>query len=165
MCGKKMKNQARVGIDVDQTIVDTETLWTAWLKENPTKTVDNFFQRAHLYDKINVNSVIITQIEKLSKIADVIFISSCFEEHIESKKQMLDRAFSDFMDVKLFVSKTKYEIPVDYMIDDREKVLNNMPKNTLCLKADLPGVRSEKYPVLSWEEIYDTIKKDINVRT
>jgi 5'(3')-deoxyribonucleotidase len=154
-----------VGIDIDQTIVDTETLWTAWLLENPSKTIDDFFRREHLYDNINVSSAIITHIRRLSEIAEVIFISACWEEHIESKKQMLNRAFGSFMKINLVVSKTKYEIPVDYMVDDREKVLDNMPKNTLCLKANLPGVKSDKYPVLSWEEIYNTIEKDINVRT
>jgi 5'(3')-deoxyribonucleotidase len=158
--GKKI-----VGIDVDQTIIDTETLWTQWIIDNPSKTVDDFFDRPHLYDNININASIITQIRRLSKITNIVFISACFDSHIESKKNMLDRAFSSFMCVELINSKTKYEVLVDYMIDDRESVLLNMPNSVMCMKSNLFNVTSKNYEVLSWLEIYEKIKKDINVRT
>ena len=153
-----------VGIDIDDTIVESQPRWEKHMGEQPENTIDDFFRQPDVYDNINIDSAIITHIKELSEICNIVFISACFDEHITSKKNMLERAFSSIQ-YDFINSRTKFEVPVDYMIDDREKVLDNMPVHVMCLKAKLPGVTSEKYKVLSWDKIYETIKKDINART
>lgn len=138
-----------IAIDVDLTIVDTLTPWIKWFinktgipfgKEDITqyyigslmkaKTKDygidgfdpnDYWRIPDLYDYLSplydayevINSLIDDGL-------DIVFVSKCYPEHIDSKKDFL---MAHFGQVPFVSTSEKYMVRYDYFIDDH---LNNI---------------------------------------
>ena len=161
-----------LGVDIDQTIVDSHSLWIEWLSSQGIRTtideinnqkfdidIEDFWRDENLYDSLSLYDERISfYLESLSSKYDIVFISKCFPEHIQSKYNFLKRNFKfkfSFMETTL-----KYLIDCDVMIDDSNSVLDSFSNSkTYCCKAKLPFVKQTiKYPVFSWDVIYSKLK-------
>jgi len=129
-----------IGLDVDLTLVDTLTPWLEWYKFKTGSDLSHileeqkdhgfniqdlmvshnspldFWKQSDLYDTLEPIADCIDVVSELQKDHDVIFISYCFPEHIESKVSFLNRFFGP--NIKFVDTKHKEYIKMDLMIDD-----------------------------------------------
>lgn len=108
-----------IALDVDGVVVDTVSGFlecgmdiSYW--KNPT-----------LYDSLEPHPGILEVIDRLSRHDRVVFLSTCYEEHIYSKFWFLQRYFPKVPFVSIL---NKGLFPAKVLIDDREEVLYNFQK-------------------------------------
>ena len=153
----------RIGIDVDQTIVNSHIAWNYYIlnvtdyKFNiftaDLSLYEDFWKDDKLYDEFTPVAYAVKSITKLSQDNEIIFISKCFDEHLESKKRFLKESFK--FDYEFISIENKWEIPVDVMIDDNEYILDKM--DCIKLKIALFNVTSEKYLITEWVAVEHAI--------
>lgn len=152
----------RIGIDVDYTLVDIDKYWLEYLNANYGKSplpiptdkkidydlsvyytggsVQEFFGQNTLYDNVIIPPKRVQAIKDLQNRGhEIYFISFCLPEHLESKKRMLDRYFTNFTFID---EREKYKIDVDVMIDDRNDVLNKF-RDTILFRPYTPYTQYE----------------------
>lgn len=122
-----------IAIDVDNTIIDMNVLWSDWYKSKFEETLDLseyiskdsekclFWRNSRLYDNLTPTRESIESINRLySQGYHIVFVSDCFEEHRHSKYLFLNRHFNfhGFIDIS-----DKFKINYDIIIDDN---INNI---------------------------------------
>ncbi len=161
-----------IGVDVDQTVVDTLTEWNNYIKQISNNEFDihtgdlvnyeEYWRSNTLYDGLTPVKDVINILTKLSKTHKIYFISKCYNEHIPSKENFLQRHFG--FDYKFINIAEKWHIDVDIMIDDNEHILDNMECSGK-FKIDLFNVKSNNHIITNWKNIPQLIKEIVNVRT
>jgi 5'(3')-deoxyribonucleotidase len=175
-----------LGVDVDLTVVDPVTKWIKWYEDEtnskfvPKKnhyfidelmvnhpSPSDFWKIDTLYDDLFPFEHSVDVLKKLSESYDIVFVSACFPEHINSKQRFLNRYFpfaSGFIS-----TKEKQYIKMDIFIDDHtenlELVKKYQPdtkiirfKNMFCSGND-----NRFLTVDSWEDINEEfLLKDYN---
>jgi 5'(3')-deoxyribonucleotidase len=138
-----MRNKV-IAIDVDLTVVDTLTPWLDWFKSKTGRNILNedhtydlvpemrqiikevqvapfdpmdFWKKPDLYDDLAPAEGCVEAIKELSKNYEIVFVSSCVSEHINSKISFLQRNFGHH--VKFISTFHKEFVAYDYLIDDR----------------------------------------------
>ena len=174
---------AVLAIDVDQTVVDSGTLWLDWLNEKSGKNLTleqcaydynlgkffpeiedpyAFWRCRNLYDDMIPRDDALRIIPKLCKEHTVIFVSAIKGDHHKSKYTMLKRRFPD---MKGFIAtKEKQFVKCDVIIEDRNSFLNLFGYDVIKIKVDTPYTQKESLegPVLvvdDWYEIYNHLQK------
>lgn len=181
-----------IGVDVDLTIVDSLTPWLEWYEfktghsleldfkdihdrslnlselmikhESPT----DFWRTKNLYDSLELLSGVKEILTELMKEHEVIFISYCFPEHIDSKLSFLKRNFGT--DIKFIDTKHKEYIYLDVFFDDNTSFIDRMiqknPK-TICVqkKTSINQISSNAHFVIdSWEDFdLENFKQDLGI--
>ena len=168
-----------LGIDVDLTVVDTLHPWLWWYYEESgieltdedikgknynietlmagVKEPLKFWEIEDLYDELSPEPDAKKYIDKLSEEFEIVFVSSVFNKHIESKEKFLKRFFPY---AGFIATHSKKYIDVDYFIDDHKKYIDevyeyakNRGRKVKCLK-----VKTILSDGLTWDEIYEEIK-------
>ncbi len=146
-------NKLRVGVDVDQTVVDAAAHWLGFLcKSNKVKwdkwvwncgnwdyNLTNYvwdfegdyleyWKQAGLYDDLTPVKGSQECINELKDNVEFVFITHCVGNHYRSKVEFLNKFFPD---VPVIVTGTKGFVNVDVMIDDRVDFLDQFGDNTL----------------------------------
>lgn len=166
-----------IAVDVDMTVVNPVTKWVMWYQKKTGHTITaqeiseiqynvndmmhkhhdplSFWRQCDLYDDLYP---IKNSVETLSKLHEmgytIIFVSSCFPEHQESKTYFLKRFFpfhSGFID-----TDSKEFIRCDYFIDDYKKYLDKVRKGAeaFCIQHESPFCQEgDGYPIMNWEQI------------
>lgn len=156
-----------IAIDVDLTLVATDVMWWEWLEFNFTQIrelpekgrhydlgyyfnveegIDHFefWGYADLYDNVPTQRGAIAAIRDLWKAGyTIVFVSKCIPSHQESKENMLKDLF-DFLpkDEYHFIStEHKGFVKCDYLIDDRNKHLNQMDTEVKKIRYRTPYVQ------------------------
>ena len=157
----------RLGIDVDNTVVSHEKEWKEWskkhnLKLDLTKEVTNpklleFWKQEDLYDNIKPIPSAVKAINNLynTSMYEIIFVSHCFPEHIQSKINFLNKYFKYHSFVN---TKDKHLLNLDILIDDRDFFTDEIPIKIL-IKTDLETDAKIDY-VMDWDEIYNFLKTE-----
>lgn len=133
-----------VAIDVDLTFVDTLTPYLEWFKKHTGKAVPQavyegsydlnpyfaengvdghaFWKQADLYDNVVPLPGAVAKLAELSEVADIVFVSKCYPEHITSKVNMLNKFClfpHDFI-----AAGAKWLVDYDLLIDDSWDVMS-----------------------------------------
>lgn len=164
-----------IGVDVDQTIVPSCTLWEEWLlheyyidikNDHYTKPFEKdeyliWWKDKYLYDYMLPFSFARKYINLLAKEHTIYFITKCFDEHIESKMRFCNKYFNgDRFFNTGFNKADAFDSVLDYMIDDRPSILREF-KNTKCFRINTTvEPETDEFPLVSWEQIYKEIKKE-----
>jgi 5'(3')-deoxyribonucleotidase len=169
-----------IGVDVDLTVVDTLTPWIKWYEKltghNIFKDISHklygieelmkehkdpleFWKSSTLYDNLIPIEGSVKTLECMSNKNDVVFISSCFPEHIKSKEYFLNRNFPFH---KGFISTSQKEfIQCDYYIDDYSKYLRNMKNRNVdchCMMFESPlNTKDLEFERVNWNSIMDKL--------
>jgi len=151
-----------VVVDVDEVVIDLHEEWTRWSLDrnliidfsidiSDDRLLD-FWRDDKLYDDkrptLNVPGII----NRLKEKFKIIFVSHCFEEHIESKKKFLKKHFGDCEFVN---TGDKHLVKCDFIIDDREKYLQpGYNRKTILLRNKYhPSTGVADYEANDWYEI------------
>lgn len=173
-----------IGVDIDNTVVDTGSQWLYWLcnrfdiKEEykdaklPYDLTEafnipfysdgySFWKDPNLYEGLQPIENSVESLNLLYNLGhQIVFVSQAKGFHSKSKYYFIDRWFPFKSGVML--TKEKQYARVDVMIDDTWKVLDSMPDNVLTVKfkdeyTQLPPTR--EHPVFnSWAEIVLGVK-------
>lgn len=167
--------------DVDSTVVDTLNDWINWYEyktkhfidhiishdnDNVEKIMNNdlidpldYWRRTDLYDNLKPINQCVDVLKEFKNIYDIIFISDCFNEHINSKRKFLKKHFP-FID-KFIVSKgNKGKHYCNIIIDDYYKNLDQFDNSCKkILKMTRTNGKNGFYKPLDWSEIYKNIKQ------
>lgn len=169
-------NKKIIAVDVDLTVVDTLTSWLGWYKKltghdiNIGEEVEYnietlmhkhsnplaFWKLSNLYDNEPVIPEAKNVLDKLNDKYDIIFVSSCFPEHYESKQFFIQR---NFPYNKGFISTSnKGYIKCDVVIDDYYKYLDQFDDSVIkfMIKTDVNKNQTIYNPV-SWNKIYEEL--------
>lgn len=118
---------------ISSTNWDLTTLINPFI-ENTKSNVDMwaYWRKPHLYDKfVPVNGAVEMHNKMVDRGHTPIFVSSCFSEHIDSKKKFIETYF----DTDKFIScptQHKHYIGGDVIIDDCPQTMINFLENTLA---------------------------------
>lgn len=104
-----------IGLDVDGVVVDTVTGFLA------SGSNEDYWRQTDLYDHLEPHIDIAAVILRLQQHGDVIFLSTCFEEHLWSKWRFLKNHFPT---TPLINIHNKALFPVDLLVDDRQIVID-----------------------------------------
>ena len=153
-----------IGIDVDGTVVDTFSKWIEYIKDNHGVELSmeddeellneylHFWEQFDLYDDLELIEDAKESIDFLSRNNRIVFISSCFSEHEESKKNFIKKHFpyADFI-----ATSDKQKVPVKVMIDDYKGYLKKFDDDVLKIqiKNGYTKGNDPKFLHLSWKEI------------
>lgn len=138
-------NKPVIAVDVDLTVVDTLTPWFEWLRQYSDEPVKNehnkydlapemesildragyrdvdpldYWRQHNLYHKLDPIPGCVEALEKAHKIGwNVVFVSSCFAEHTNSKAWMIKRHFP--FAAGFIATHDKHFVAYDVIIDDR----------------------------------------------
>jgi 5'(3')-deoxyribonucleotidase len=119
-----------------------------------------FWRGTNTYDHVSPVEGSIYYLEKLKELGfDIIVVSAIKGNHNKSKWQFLNKFFP-FIDGYI-ATKEKHYVKCDYIIDDRNDVLNKM-KDCIRIKMATPYTQKEaiacdSIKLDSWEEIYSFI--------
>ena len=167
-----MAIKPRIGIDVDETIVDTKSVWKQWCLDNYgidlkyTKEITDpklleFWKQPDLYKELEPIPEAKETIDFLYNSYEIIFLSHCFPEHLESKIDFLSKfKYHQFID-----TFDKYKVPLDYIIDDRDiffEPIKQQNLSTVCilLKTEYLDRNIADYKFSNWNEIKQFFKKN-----
>jgi 5'(3')-deoxyribonucleotidase len=171
-----------VAIDVDLTFVDTLTPYLEWFKKHTGKTVPQsvyegsydlnpyyeqngvdghaFWKQTDLYDGLVPLPGAVAKLAELSEIADIVFVSKCYPEHITSKVNMLKK-FCLFPH-EFIATGAKWLVDYDLLIDDSWDVMSkSAPKRPRALHLLFDTIMTRKFDadandmvrLYSWAEI------------
>jgi len=174
----------RIGIDVDLTIVPTLEKWLKWYEEKTGHKVElppgigydvnkylskhenpyEFWELEDLYDDIEPYKDAKYFIDKLSENHTIVFVSSVFGNHYDSKKRFIEKYFPY---AHFIATDSKWLVDVDILIDDKIETIDEFYENN----KDRRKVYGFYYPTLinnffglRWEEIYKNIEEEKCVR-
>lgn len=180
----------RVGVDVDDTVVDVTGGWFDWAhslvfsKPKLTKCDQlfdpyitdqlskmglqplDYWNNERLYDTATPFP---DSVRVLKELADqgheIIFISKVIGNHGESKKRFINRWFP--FNSGIVFTDDKYLVNVDVMVDDREYMLNKFPFDVLKLCFWSPYNTEERLVstgvrVRIWGDVYKKIMEESN---
>jgi 5'(3')-deoxyribonucleotidase len=163
-----------LGVDVDLTIVDPVTKWIKWYEdETNTKFVPkknhyyihelmvnhpsptDFWKIDSLYDDLFPFEHSVDVLKKLSESYDIVFVSACFPEHINSKQRFLDKFFpfaSGFIS-----TKEKQYVQMDIFVDDsleNLRAVKNRQSECKCLMYQSPLNYEDGFEVVrNWNDV------------
>jgi len=163
--------------DVDLTVVDTLSSWFDWYREltghNVLEDIGgveydiqelmhkhesplDYWKKHDLYDNLLPIKDAQYALNKLKNKYDIIFVSSCFPEHIVSKERFLNRHFPYN---KGFIStQQKGYVKADVVIDDYSKYLNMFSDETQKFMIEtILNKSSETFQPMKWEEIIERL--------
>lgn len=161
-----------IACDVDLTVVDTLTPWLKWFESIVGLPVNNedheydlvpemrqlihkagvpyfdpmkYWHNPNLYDNLEPLNGSVMVLEALSKTSDIVFVSSCVPEHMESKLNFLKR---NFYFMKGFLSThDKHFVDYDLLIDDKiEHILKGYEYRPYADHLLFTGVRADGQP-------------------
>lgn len=182
-------NKLKIGVDIDGTVCATSTSgWYKYLEARYERKVDKIWH-SHWKMPYNVSEMFIIPegcdpfaywkdpnlyeglqpiegaVGVLSKLKDegheIIFISQAKGWHQRSKYYFIDKWFP-FKDGVL-LTKEKWLVNLDVMIDDSYSVLDKMSCDTIKFRDDTEQPLSSKPHkiLMSWEEIYDYLSGEV----
>jgi len=147
-------------VDIDETIVRVKDKWKEWCSKELGYSLDftkeitdidslEFWKQKDLYDDLEPIKEAQEGISILREYYDIIFVSHCFNEHIDSKGKFLHRHFDEtcFID-----TEHKHKIRCDYIIDDRERFLNRDDCCTILHKTEFKSTGVADYE-MDWIQI------------
>lgn len=180
-----------IAVDVDLCVVDSLTPWMEWFKQftdkpvlNKTKTyhlvpemkeilaseglkdyVDpiSFWRHADLYDKLEPVEGAIEALYRAKRDGGhhIVFVSSCFPEHVQSKINFIDKFFP--YNDGFISTHDKHFVAYDELVDDKlEHMELGSEYRPLSAHTLFTGVRAdgfeqqrEKYSQLNrWDDYY-----------
>lgn len=167
-----------IAVDVDLTVVDTLNPWLEWydaltghdIFDDVKKETYNleelmhmhpspldYWKKPDLYDDLVPMGDSVEILKELSDKYDIIFVSSCFPEHITSKELFLQKYFSFH---KGFISThQKQYAKCDIFIDDYIKHIDQVKKyNPECLCILHKSDMNEGH---TWVQIRDIIGENV----
>jgi len=164
-----------IGVDVDQTIVPSCTLWENWLMENfginmndkhYTEDFDQdkyliWWKDKYLYDEMKPYQDAEFYLNLLAGNNTIYFITKCFDEHIETKLNFCKKyfKFDKFFNTG-FDKAAIFDNMLDYMIDDRPVILEGFTKPK-CYRINYTvEPLTDEFPLVSWEQIYYEIENE-----
>lgn len=179
----RKENGKVIGIDVDLTVVNPVPSWLEWYKSKTGHDLNDeitdqesnletlmhrhhdplsFWRDPNLYDELEP---IENSVESITKLYDagykIVFISSCFPEHHNSKKLFLKRNFN--FPHGFINSGDKGYVRPDIFIDDYKKYLRLVREGNPdcdCIQIQSP-INSEsidgEFPYLTWDGIVKRI--------
>jgi len=174
-----MKNKI-IGVDVDLTLCDSVTPWQNWYRDltghDISEEIDevnndlqdlmkrhndplSFWKKPDLYDKIPPFQDAIDVLQRLSDRGyTILFISTCFPEHENSKRMFLKRHFP--MGSGFISTSDKQYITMDWFIDDYKKNLKavqaHQPEcNCFHIKSGIN--KADGFPFGDWDEFESMI--------
>jgi len=166
---------AIIGVDVDQTIVPSCTLWGDWVAEKFGFDVDKlhfnhdvikdihleWWKDKYLYDDMEPYPDAVLYLNKLAKDHKIWFITKCFDEHIDTKLQFVHKYFkADRFFNTGFNKADSFDGVIHYMIDDRPCILSEF-KITKCFRVDTTVEPiTDEFKLLSWKDIYNKIRSE-----
>jgi len=174
-----------IGVDVDLTVCDSVTPWKDWYRKltghditDEISEVNNdlqdlmkhhsdplsFWKKTDLYDNIKPYKEAVEVLTHLSELGyTIVFVSSCFPEHENSKKMFLKRHFPF---ASGFISTSdKQFVQMDFFIDDYKKnlklVQSHQPRcNCFHIKS---GINKEDgFPFGDWEKFEEMVLQSEN---
>lgn len=173
----------RVGVDVDQAVVDAADGWLGFLIGSSVNQVDwdkwdedrsqwdydltkyivdfegdplKYWKQAGLYDTLTPIEGSEVCINTLKEYIDFVFITHCVGDHYRSKVDFLNKFFPD---VPVIVTSSKGFVDVDVMIDDRLDFLDQFGDNTLKVlfpseyKQNIEKKNNIRDEYKSWQDI------------
>ena len=166
-----------LGIDVDLTVVDSLTPWVEWYDKltghdisEEMKKLDygieelmhmhssplDFWRKPDLYDSLEPFKDAKINIDILSEHFDIVFFSSCFPEHTQSKEFFIQR---NFPYRKGFIATSnKGFVRCDYYVDDYGKYLKQVKEgNPNCTTYQIATDLNQDKLTYTWEQIKDEI--------
>jgi len=181
MKNKRKSNGKIIGVDVDLTVVDSDTPWLEWYKkltghelgeitaenndlENLMHKHDDpheFWRKPDLYDDLDAFDDARYFLKMLHDEGyRIVFISACFPEHEKSKKHFLKRNF-DFEFG--FISTTdKQYLRLDYFIDDYKKycqLVNDHNDDCNVFQHKTSINKKGNFAHGDWGQFYDFVQK------
>ena len=177
-----------IGVDIDLTIVDTLTPWIEWYKKLTGNDLKNdvvgmvyniedlmkshrdpleFWRRPDLYDDLEPIPDAVEVLNELKRQGHtIIFISSCFPEHENSKRYFLQRNF----DFDGFISTSdKHFVKCDHFIDDYNKYLDKIKDfypdtKTFRINTILNENNPSKHATGDWYDFLRFVKGDKKIK-
>jgi 5'(3')-deoxyribonucleotidase len=170
-----------IAIDVDLTVVDTATAWRDWYAKKTGHTLQikdvayemgnfmhkhkdpmAFWRDKNLYDNLEpIHGSVATLKHLYENGHNIVFVSHCFPDHIESKEYFLQRHFpfhSGFVD-----TEHKHLVRADVFIDDHEKYLKPIREtstSTMLMQHKSPFNKDDKlFKQYDWNEIFIKLKE------
>lgn len=164
-----------IAVDIDLTVVDTLTPWLEWYKKltghNIIEEISNtewnidklmhyhnspmdFWKQANLYDELQPIPEAKRALDELSKDFDIIFVSSCYPEHIRSKEFFIKRNFPYY---KAFIdAHYKGYTRCDFFVDDYKKNIEQFPGyvKTFHIRSEI----NKNSTNIQWFDILKEIK-------
>ena len=116
----------------------------------------NYWKNDELYDdKLPIQDAVSVLLKHQDKF-DIVFVSNCFSEHIDSKKRFINRWFGDFPFID---THHKEYIQCDVVIDDRAYYLRQIQSRQpdakcIQIKTEINNYH-EEYDYMNWDEIDD----------
>ncbi len=174
-----------IGVDVDLTVCDSVTPWKAWYAKltghdisKEITEVNNdlqdlmkrhsdplsFWKKDDLYDDIEPFEIAIKVLTKLSDMGfTIVFVSSCFPEHENSKRMFLKRHFP--MSSGFVSTSDKQFVKMDYFIDDYKKNLKLVQlwqPECRCFHVESGINKPDGFPFGDWDTFFEMILLDLN---
>jgi 5'(3')-deoxyribonucleotidase len=118
-----------------------------------------FWRKPDLYDNLKPLDDALIYIPKLKELGlEIIFVSACMPEHEQSKRFFLQRNFP-FMGGFISTGDKSF-VRCDYFVDDYKKYCRQMKDHAhvFHIKTEL-NTPSEEFPYVTWEEIYNRIRR------
>lgn len=178
----------KIGVDIDGTVVDTSTsLWFSYLYQRYEPIADKvistmadgmypynvselfhipggcdpfaFWKDPNLYEGLTPIKGAVEYLKKLSDEGhEIIFVSQSKGWHSKGKYYFIDKWFPFKKGVLL--TKEKYLVNLDIMIDDSIHVLNSMPENVTTIKFREDTIQQDKMQerhvlVEDWKGVYN----------
>lgn len=170
-----------IGVDIDLTVVDSVTPWKDWYLKltghdlgDEISNVNNdlqalmhkhsdplsFWKDTELYDDLTAFEDSIRILKKLhSEGYNIVFVSTCFPEHENSKKMFCQRNFP-FMSGFISTADKQF-VKMDYFIDDYKKnlrlVKSYQPEcGVFHIRSDINS-KSDEFTYGSWDDFYSFI--------
>lgn len=171
-----------IGVDVDLTVVDSLNPWITWYRDltghditEEISSVNNdlqdlmkrhsdplaFWKKPDLYDKLEPFEEAITVLRNLHEQGHtIIFVSTCFPEHENSKRMFIQRNFpfsSGFIS-----TGDKQFVKMDVFIDDYKKNLvqvKTIQPDCFCYHFD-SGINTKgRYEYGDWDRFQELVNR------
>lgn len=154
-----------IAVDVDQTVVNTIDLWFNYIEQKNgvvyndrvfLEKYTDFWKNPNLYDNLEPYTPALHFLNILATQHKIWFISSCYDEHVNSKLVFLKKffKFNEFINES---KKNKYENNFDFIIDDQNHVLQSMKEREKCIQISYSKDKPGYYKRMNWGEIYNYI--------
>ncbi len=134
--------------------------WSDYFKPAYKDEINAFWKQTNLYDDVELFGGVKSVVASLSKFTDIVFISSCVDEHTKSKRDFIERYFPYARFVSTY---DKGLIDVDVMIDDRNDVLNQFDDSVGKIKVITPYTQEEDLRDVSYSVTKDKLWKKARI--
>lgn len=177
-----------IAVDIDNTVVNTGILWNQsllsrfkqvkWVKglkqpynltelfELPDGTDGfDFWRDPSLYNGLQPLEHSVEALTKLSEQHDIIFVSQAKGWHHKSKFKFVEKWFP--FNKGLVLTKEKFLVRCDVLVDDSLTQLNSMPEDVKCLWFQTDYIQSgvtpnkHMYNVNNWKDVDEKFIKEL----